>query len=403
MGNNQPVRVLFVHCNSRLRSGSDFSLFYLIKHLDRSKITPHILLPEAHDDVVAAYAAEGVKVTAVAMPMLSNTLSPIANLSYLLNLAISSWRLYPFIKREGIQLVHLNSLHSIPGAIAARLAGIPVVWHIREIVAVGPKMVRKLLASVVKSFAGRIVVVSDAVARDMLNLVPGTAKTVTVYNGVDIEAFSQPTEDAAGTFRAELGVTDGQFLVGVLSRITYWKGHEVFIRAASKVIKSCPKVRFVIVGAADPGREDVLEDLYQLVRQFELEQTVFFVGFRQDIPRVLTSLDVVVNCSTLPDPFPRTVIEGMAVGKPVIGSACGGIPEAIVNGETGIIVPPGDEKALANAISFLASDPACARRMGENGARRVRERFTVETHASQMEALLLQSIPAKARKTQVNK
>ena len=213
------------------------------------------------------------------------------------------------------------------------------------------------------------------------------SKVVTIYSGVDGKVF-YPDEERARSLRKELGCGDSP-LIGLVSRLGMGKGHETFIGAASQVHGVFPDARFLIVGRAENEEERLREKrLRDLVRRLNLSETVLFLGYRKDIQNVMAALTLLV-VATEAEPFGRVILEALATAKPIVGTASGGTPEAVKEGENGLLVPPRDEKAMAEAIARLLGAPLEARRMGERGRQKVLSEFTLETHIRKIEDLYL--------------
>ena len=177
----------------------------------------------------------------------------------------------------------------------------------------------------------------------------------------------------------------GLFYIGLIGRISPWKGQHIFLQAAAHVFKRFPNARFVIIGAALFGEYD--QEVRRLPKRLGIEDVVEFAGFRSDIDQVIAGLDLVVHASTTGEPFGQVIIEGMAAGKPIVATNGGGVPEIVEDGSTGILVPMGDAQAMADAICKILADPARALEMGIRGRQRAENHFTVELTASKVEAV----------------
>jgi glycosyltransferase involved in cell wall biosynthesis len=267
-------------------------------------------------------------------------------------------------------IVHTNSGVLPAPALAAKLTGRKHLWHIREFFYEFPGLWRFYQRYIWK-LSTRIVVIADAVRDQFDPALRG--KCVTVYNGLGHDALLVDDERAR-KFRADIG--NAELLVGVVGRIKLVrKGQEVLVKAAALLTEKYPEARYVIVGSVAPGNEEHLIRLKELVREKGLEDKVVFTGDIQKPRDIFAAFDVTVVPSVLPEPFGRVVMESMAAGTPVIGSDCGGIPEQIVPGVTGLLFKPGDEKDLAKALDELLGDRAKRLRMAEEGKRHVREKF----------------------------
>jgi len=170
-------------------------------------------------------------------------------------------------------------------------------------------------------------------------------------------------------------------VIGTVSVLRGKKGHRFLLEAAARLRQEYPGLKVIVVGDG-PGRDG----LWREAKALELERTVSFLGFRQDIPRILATFDVFVFPS-LEEALGAAILEAMAAGKAVVASRVGGIPEAVVDRETGLLVPPADSGALAEAVRKLLQDPDLRRRMGEQGRLRVEEQFSLNRMLDRTAAL----------------
>jgi glycosyltransferase involved in cell wall biosynthesis len=163
----------------------------------------------------------------------------------------------------------------------------------------------------------------------------------------------------------------------LVGRISPWKGQDVFLRAAAIVRRQFPQARFQVIGSALFGEREYEQGLRAMAHSDGLESAVEFLGFRDDVPDLIARLDVLVHASTTGEPFGQVIIEGMAAAKPLVATRGGAVPEIVVDGTTGLLVPMNDAPKMAEAIATLLSDPDRARAMGLAGRERVAQRFTI--------------------------
>src|SRR5207302_666535 len=145
-------------------------------------------------------------------------------------------------------------------------------------------------------------------------------------------------------------------VIGLVGRISHWKGQHIFIAAAAQVVKRFPSARFEIIGSALFGESAYEEEVRSQVKSLGLEGVVTFTGFCEEVLVRIQGLDILVHASTIGEPFGQVVVEGMVLGKPVVATNGGGVPEIVVNGETGVLVEMGDATAMAEAICGLLAD-----------------------------------------------
>jgi len=215
-----------------------------------------------------------------------------------------------------------------------------------------------------------VIVVSDAVGNTLRRWGVATSKVSTIPNGVDLDRF----QGASSTLRSEIA-PQGQPLVGLIGRLVPEKGGALFLRAAKRVLAVYPDAKFALIGGGPARRE-----WETLAIQLGIKQQVFFAGGRDDMPGVYASLDMVVLPSFI-EALPMCLLEAMAAGRPVIATRVGAVPKIIDTEYTGLLLDPGDEVGLAQAILRLLHDKELARRLGESGRTHVALHFSAEAMA----------------------
>lgn len=349
-----PVNVLYASHTASL-TGSAVSMFQLMTNLDRASFRP-----------VAAFSKGG--------PMADRHASRDIPVHILVGRGIFGIGLVreamALIRSEDIGLVHLNSASPFVKyvGIAARLRGIPIVWHIRE----DPEGKRvKRLGKWIRLLAKRIFVVSS----DLHEHFRETGKAVKIYNGVDISAFSPGVD--GGAFRDRFGIPSDAFVFGMVGTIEPRKGNIAFLEAAWSLHKADETVYFVMVGGGAP---EAVNEVKQFVEERPgLSERVVLTGRLSDMPGVMAGIDVLVMPS-LWEGFPRALIEAMACGRPAVATDVGEVGRIIEDGGTGFVVPPGDTKALAAAMKRCME---MRDRLGEMGARaraKAVSEYSIESH-----------------------
>jgi glycosyltransferase involved in cell wall biosynthesis len=200
-----------------------------------------------------------------------------------------------------------------------------------------------------------------------------------IYNGVDLERYDH--QEPCCTLRDDYGMEPGSQIVGVVARLEPEKGHPTLIDAWPLVLRSVPDAYLLIVG--EGSRRD---DLERQVRELRIAHRVVFTGRRDDVPGVTAALDVAVLPSYR-EAQGLTILEAMALSRPVVASNVGGIPEMIQDGVTGLLVPPGDPTALAGAIVRLLEDHSLADTLGRAGHDLVHDRFCIELMVKAIEEI----------------
>lgn len=291
---------------------------------------------------------------------------------------VNALRMVPRVARVltdvGADVVHARS--RVPawiGWYAARRAGVPFVTTVHGFYSVN-------FYSRIMVRGERVIAVSRAVAeyaqRD-LGADPATLRVI--FRGTEPERFDLRWKAARVTdYRRELGIPEKGPVVAIIGRITRLKGHPVYLRAMAGVLARQGNAVPLIVGAVPPKKKAYEAELRALTARLGLTGTACFVGVRRDLPELLQACDVVVNCSTRPESFGRTLIEAMAAGVPVVATAHGGALDIVEDGVCGHLVPPDRPEPLAEALCGLLADPKRARAMGAAGRKRVRKHFTLD-------------------------
>lgn len=290
---------------------------------------------------------------------------------------------------RGFELVHVNKPHPracLPAIAGARRAGARVVVSSEHVVVppasrypLGRRVVRHLVRSA-NHLCDAVTVPSDASRQAYLDAYGcSPSKVVTVRGAVDLETFKRPVD--ASRVRKGLGLADDQIVAAVVGRLHTGKGIEHAVRATEILLKDEPAFRLLVVGGGPYE-----ERLRGLTRECGVDAAVIFAGPRDDVPAILAAVDVVVVPSES-ETAGLAALEGMAARRPVVATRVGGLPEAIDDGVTGLLVPPNDPRALADAIRIVLSSPERAEQMGVAGRLRVEAAYGTDSLVSTVEAL----------------
>jgi glycosyltransferase involved in cell wall biosynthesis len=288
------------------------------------------------------------------------------------------WPLVRFLRRERIDVLHAHKFGSnLWGSILGRLSRVPVVIaHEHSWSYEGQPLRRFLDREVIARNAEVIVAVSREDERRMVEVERIKPSAIRfIPNGI-------PTPERKNhDLRAELGLPHGTPVVGTVGQLRPEKALEVLIEAAKRLATQFPDLKILVV-----GHGPVEDELQRLVAVAALEETVLFLGRRNDVPDVLAAIDVAVCCSDH-EGSPLSVMEYMAAGKPVVATMVGGVPDLIKDGEHGLLVPPRRPAELADAIAALLSDRERAQMMGESARLRQQEEFTLDAFVRRVEDL----------------
>ncbi|MCE2413632.1 glycosyltransferase family 4 protein [Candidatus Poribacteria bacterium] len=389
--------ILYLDSGSGI-GGGQRSLLLLLNLLDKDRFTPFVgclgdspfaTEVEKTDASVVPLSLPGAhnKTDKVRRFTLGDLLEDFRQLGVIL-------QLHRMVKRYAIDLIHANSLSvALLGGIVARINRIPILMHKRYATSYG------ILDRICERLLHRVILVSEATR---WNFAPSTKQTL-IYNGVNLDAFQASAEEVEA-LREELlsDASDTSIVTGVVTRITPEKGIHFLVRAIADLKEKIDSKLLIVGGPYFEKDVDYMNELKQEVIDLGVADSVIFTGFLSDTRVVTSLLDIVLVPSIIPEACPRTIIEAMAVGRPVISTPLGGSKE-LVTPETGILVPPEDASAIADAIASLATDRERLRTMEEASRNRAEQLFSSEKNTALTEAVYteLLAAPRRTHKTDI--
>ena len=378
---NRPLRIL--HILEATTGGTGRHLVELVSHLDRERFIPSVLCSTRRDrrfiDEIRNLREQGITVTEVDM---KRRIAPLSDFMALLHIL-------KHIRSTRPDIVHTHSSKAgFLGRLAARLAGSPTAIYtphgfpFQMEVGWGRRFLYKALEKVAARWTDIILCVSHS-ERDLalkMRLVAPNRLHV-IPNGIAPRAGAMEQNNQR-TLRAELGLPiDDRPLIGAIGRVTRQKGYEDFLRAAKLVIAICPNALFVIIGEGE--QRPALE---ALVNRLGLNSALFMPGQRPHANKYYRAMDIFVMPS-LWEALPYTLLDAMAAGVPTVATSVGGIPELISANATGLLVPPHDSVALADAIIRLIKDKPLRQHLGSEATKEVRETYTMDAMVKEIERI----------------
>jgi glycosyltransferase involved in cell wall biosynthesis len=270
------------------------------------------------------------------------------------------------------------------GLVLSRFCRIPVISSRRDM-SFKTRRRHRLAYRILGRYFDSVVAVSDAVKKEVVRRHWFPEKRIaTIYNAINVDDYSKISDGRA--LRDKLGIDPNYPIVGVVANMTKIKGHYYFVRAASIIHQHHPDVQFLVVGydARKPGFS--IAELKQYGGTLGIAENLHFVGGRRETAEFISLFDVAVLAS-LSEGFSNVILEYMAASKPVVATEVGGNPEIVVHGQTGLLVPPADGEALAEAILSVLENKEVAQRLGRAGRRRVEEKFSLDVMLKNYENL----------------
>lgn len=263
---------------------------------------------------------------------------------------------------KGIDIIHANGYRS-GIAVALSKPRCPVVLHVHSILNPG-KISHRWLLTCAATRASVLIAVSKAVESNIMEFGVHPGKVRTIYNGTCGFRHHKPSVD----IKRQFGFSPDCVLFGMVGQIAQWKGQLEFVQAAALALKESTRSEFAIVGdIISPTEAQYRSKVLNEIERLGLSRKMRWLGFQEDIASIMAGLDVIVHCSVEPDPLPTVIIEAFSLGKPVIATAVGGVPELVLNNTRGFLVAPGDIHNMASKIKLLTSNKELREQMGREG------------------------------------
>lgn len=357
-GDHPPIRIAY-SLDSFEIGGTELNAVRLVERIDRRRFDVRFVCLTQRGPLVERVRALGIPIAQFPIPSLVGA-----------DAVRAGWRLREWLRRERIQVLHAHDIYSNIFAVPwARLAGVPAViasrrWWTETIRREHVWMNRQSYR-----FAHRVLANSASVGELVVKEGVPPARVRVVTNFVDEEAFIPPPAAWVAEQRQALGIGAGDTVIGIVANFHAIKDHATLLRAVAALAPVHDRLRLVLVG---DGAE--AERLRALAGELAIADRVVFAGRRPQSPTMHWLFDLSV-LSSRGEGFPNSIVEAMAAGRPVVATRVGGVPDAVDDGTTGLLVPPGSPDAMAQAIDRVLRTPSLASTLGGNATRVARERF----------------------------
>ncbi len=347
-----------------------------------SAVLASLLSGRGHNVIIACRSEGSVKVSGgLVLPSRRITMRNSGDIRAMM-------KLMKIIRRDRIDIVIANlGLEYWPAAVAALLHGIRIVFVRHQV-----DRIRATTRWLIRNHIDAVIAVSNAVQDALLKSGIPAEKIEVVHNSISLKKFDPRMVDRDHV-RRELGFEADAIVIGMAGKLDRGKGVFELVHAVSRIAHKYPKLKLLFIG--DGSDRSSLEEE---TRRLTLHDRVIFAGVRIDIEQMYAAMDVFVLPSTCQEAFGMVLIEAMAMGKPVIGTNVGGIPEIVENGISGALITPGDVSSLAEAISRYIDDSLFAKRMAEEGRKTVERNFSEWAMCECFERILFSSPEKKARR-----
>jgi L-malate glycosyltransferase len=379
------MKILFYNHTGQV-SGAERLLLMILARLDRKAFEPIVVCPE-QGPLLKSAAAAGVRTEAVHALEARFTW----RVDRLVRYSKSLVQVVREFRRKVISLspdlIHANSIRAGLVATAATFdLGTPVVWHLHDL------LPRHPFSTAIRIFAAlssrtRMIAISEAVAKNFRGRFARVMKNrlSVILNAIELDKF-QPTQTAGQTIHERLGLKGARPVLGIVGQLTPRKGQLELLRAFAQALAEVPQAMLLIVGAPLFNRDHEYADLLKReADRLGIAGHVLMLGPRSDVAEIMQALDLLVINSSA-EPFGLVALEAMACGTAVLAAAVDGIPEIIEHGKNGWLIPPRDERKLAETIVNLGTQPTLRERLAEEGKLTVAARFSANRYMEELQA-----------------
>jgi glycosyltransferase involved in cell wall biosynthesis/thymidylate kinase len=383
--------VIYVHANNSDIGGADKVLAMMAQHM-RDYGRPDggyrvVAALRLQTSIIEEYIRAGIPVIhhTFVRPQVSKG---VVGLLWLAVAAPASlWFFWRLFGRERPAIVHVNDLYDFLPAMAARVRGIPVVWHLRMIPA--SERLRQGISVLLNTIPAQVIFISEAVATAFPRVTKPACDVI-----YDFADTSLRQVETLGIAARPAPLPQGARLVTMVGRVEPWKGQDIFINAVSALPETLRSENvFALVGGSVPGKEAYFSEVSAKARALG----IWGLGNRSDVPDILRATDIAVHCSVSPEPLGAVVLESMLAGAATVATAHGGVPEIILDESQGVLVPPKDAPALVKALAALLTHPISPRqRFGRAARDRVLALTDQDRIAGQLQAVYRRLPPANA-------
>lgn len=375
----EKINILHIYQNSKI-GGVQQQLLSLLKAYNRERFNPIFCCLGPKEEI--GKEIEGTGIEFIPLNKLRyNRFSPGIVLE-----------LHRLMKKKQIHVVRTHRYRSnLYGRLAAFLAGVPVIIaSVHDNYRTDKRPKRRIMNRILSKITDKIVAVSEDVKEDIMRYDRiDPSKIEVIPNGIDVERFNP--EKNTTDIRKEFSLEEDDIVIGFIGRIVPAKGLEYLLNALPYLKEEFKNIKLFIVGEGS-----LVEELKERAKKNNVFDNILFIGRRRDIPEILASINIFVMPS-IAEGFPNALLEAMAMGKPIVTTEVGGIPEIVKNGFNGLLVPPRDTVSLSKAIKELISNDQLAAKLGQAARDLVHDNLSIKAIAQKWQSLYLSILKEKAR------
>jgi glycosyltransferase involved in cell wall biosynthesis len=389
--NQTPLKVLIYEPYAFNISGNTRYLISIFKSIDRSRIEPILAIPfeEKFIDIIRDLNGRYIEVpTPERLKRYSGSIlgENTGRLLTVASIALHTVTLASLIIRERIDVVHCNSIRALMTiGFAAKLTGRPCIWYVKG------DLDNPFLDRIGFVLANRVLFLCETNKNrrypDQVRKYNSKIRILRI--GTDLDEMAAAQQSAEQDLNNELIFDKNYINIAFLGQLYPPKGITYLLEAISKVRNEYPNVALYLVGDYGVGKyQNYKSDVDSIIKLMKLDN-VFFLGWRYDAAKILSMMDIYALPS-LSEGVPRSIVEAMALGKPVVATDVGGVSETVIDGQNGFVVKPKDVNGFAKALLTLAKDKQLRKKMGDNGRKIAFEKYSIRDHIARLENVYLE-------------
>lgn len=380
--------ILFIHQSAELY-GSDKTLLLLLKHIDKSKVNPIVILPFEGPLKVEL---ENDKIKVVIAPVLKlyrKMFTPKNIFQFFKDIKKGFNTIDDLNNQYNFDLIYSNTLAVLLGIFYAKKSGIKHLWHVHEIIE-SPKIFTKIFCKMLSLNSNSKIVYNSIATMKFWDVSKKiSSKSEVVWNGLEVNQKNVSKEEQEHVRKIIFKSNSSEIIIALVGRISRWKGQKLLLNTFNEVLKTHQNIKLAFIGSTPPNQEFFLHELQKNIKELDISDNVIHIPFTKEIAKIWQCIDIAVVPSIEPEPFGLVAVEAMLAKKPVIASNHGGLTEIIINNETGFLVEPNNENQLAETIITLIENPKLRQEFGEKGYKRAIENFSISNYVSSFEKIFI--------------
>jgi glycosyltransferase involved in cell wall biosynthesis len=380
------INLLFIHQSGEMY-GSDKTLLFLLKYLDKSRFTSVVILP-SEGPLKIALENENIKVVIAPVLKLHRKMFSVKEIYNFLNdskKAVSTMDILH--KTHHFDIIYSNTLAVLLGINYARKRKIKHIWHIHEIIE-SPKLIKHFFLKLIQIKANTKIIYNSFATSKFWNINSIIArKSVIILNGLESIKEILPEKEIQKIRLDFFNADSNEIVIALIGRINSWKGQAILLEGFVELAKLNTNIKLVFIGSTPPNQDYLVADLHNKITECNITEKVAIIPFQENIADFWQSIDIAVVPSIEPEPFGLVAVEAMLAKKPVVASNHGGLSEIVVNNETGLLVEPRNVNELIIALQKLIENEELRKSFGQKGYEKAIKEFSVEHYTKKIEGI----------------